>query len=243
MDMGEKTAPIRHAIADLSAIVSVNPWKMFTSFNWALFCNAGTPMVTKRRLRTLMGRRMARKGSRQLLKLAKLMARLMKIEDAGILIIIHPMAFARSSLWRCSAVIDIVIGMMRATPIPLREKKRSRLLKLVETAHATAESVWSSRPVINNRLWLNLTLIAPTMKDATSATRELAALICPTMPTSRPKVKPISIRRRDRRAVGGCVVNRDKNSDGRKDFPILCPIGVVSLLMLFTSYVCLRFCT
>jgi hypothetical protein len=37
IDMAEKTVPIRHAIADLSANVSVNPLKMFTSFDWALF--------------------------------------------------------------------------------------------------------------------------------------------------------------------------------------------------------------
>jgi len=99
------------------------------------------------------------------------------IDDTGMLIIIHPMAFARFSPWRCSAVNDIVIGEIKAPPMPFNEKKRSMVLKLVEKAHVAADKALKRRPVINKRLWLNLTLNAPTMKDAIRAINELAALI------------------------------------------------------------------
>jgi hypothetical protein len=59
------------------------------------------------------------------------------------------------------------------------------------------------------------------MKDAISATIELAALICPIMPTCNPKVSPISISKRDRRVDGRPIEKRDMNRDGIKNFPIL----------------------
>jgi hypothetical protein len=93
------------------------------------------------------------------------------------------------------------------------------VLKLVENAQVTADNDRIKRPVIKRRLWLNLTLNTPIMKDATKATKELTALICPTMPTCNPKVSPISIRSRDSSVAGGLRAKRDMNREGIKNFP------------------------
>lgn len=94
------------------------------------------------------------------------------------------------------------------------------VLKLDEKAHVIADKDRIKRPVINSRLWLNLTLSAPIKKDAINATREVTALICPTIPTCNPNVNPISISSRESRVAGGLSVKRDMNRDGRKNFPV-----------------------
>ncbi len=117
---------------------------------------------------------------------------------ADVLIISHPIAFAR--FWPCkySAVMDNVIGVIRAAPMPFNEKKKIRVKKLVENEHVIADNACNIKPMANSFVWLYFTLSKLTMNDAISITSEFTALICPTMPTCNPKVIPISISARVR---------------------------------------------
>ena len=71
MEAAEKTVPIKQAKADFVVNASLNPLKISVSPEYVLkLCEEGTLLVTNIRLRMLIGRIKARKGSRQLPKLA-----------------------------------------------------------------------------------------------------------------------------------------------------------------------------
>jgi hypothetical protein len=72
-----------------------------------------------------------------------------------------------------------------------------------------------SRPTMRSDLCLYLMLRAPISKAETTPTTEAAVLNCPTTPTGRPNVPPMSISRRLTRRLPGCRAKRDKTSDGR----------------------------